>query len=90
MPEKKTKSPSRQAGEYVREEIEHVREGKHGARSAKQVLSAAVLIGAEVNSKRATRLFAVKPRLGIFLTAGKSYRSAAMAWSRDAHRINHL
>ena len=28
------KSASTQAGEFVREEIEHVREGKHGARSA--------------------------------------------------------
>ncbi len=47
MPEKETleraeqdkeegKAPSTQAGEFVREEIEHVREGKHGARSAKQ------------------------------------------------------
>jgi hypothetical protein len=26
------KAPSTQAGEFVREEIEHVREGKHGAR----------------------------------------------------------
>lgn len=33
------KSPSTQAGEYVREEIEHVREGKHGARSAKQAIA---------------------------------------------------
>jgi hypothetical protein len=46
MPEKKTmakaakkKSPSSQAGEFVREEIEHVREGKHGARSAKQAIA---------------------------------------------------
>ena len=46
MPEKKTirraqkaRSPSTQAGEFVREEIEHVREGKHGARSAKQVIA---------------------------------------------------
>jgi hypothetical protein len=36
---RKAKSPSAQAGEYVREEIEHVREGKHGARSAKQVIA---------------------------------------------------
>jgi hypothetical protein len=36
---RKTKSPSTQAGEYVREEIEHVRDGKHGARSAKQVIA---------------------------------------------------
>lgn len=50
MPEKKTlqrvakdkaegKSASTQAGEFVREEIEHVREHKHGARSAKQVIA---------------------------------------------------
>jgi hypothetical protein len=50
MPEKKTldrarkakregKAPSTQAGEFVREEIEHVREGKHGARSTKQAIA---------------------------------------------------
>ena len=50
MPEKKTtqrarrdrrqgKSASTQAGEFVREEIEHVREGEHGARSAKQAIA---------------------------------------------------
>jgi hypothetical protein len=36
---KKAESPSTQAGEFVREEIEHVREGKHGARSAKQAIA---------------------------------------------------
>lgn len=50
MPEKKTlrrarkakregKAPSTQAGEFVREEIEHVRRGKHGARSTKQAIA---------------------------------------------------
>lgn len=50
MPEKKTierarrdkregKSPSTQAGEFVREEIEHIRHGKHGARSTKQAIA---------------------------------------------------
>ncbi len=50
MPEQKTidqarrdeeegKSASTQAGEFVREEIHHVREGKHGARSAKQAIA---------------------------------------------------
>lgn len=50
MPEKRTmeraerdkrqgKSASTQAGEFVREEIHHVREGKHGARSAKQAIA---------------------------------------------------
>lgn len=33
------KSPSTQAGEFVREEIEHVRQGKHGARSPKQAIA---------------------------------------------------
>jgi len=50
MPDRKTieraakdkqqgKAPSTQAGEFVREEIEHIREGKHGARSAKQAIA---------------------------------------------------
>ena len=33
------KSPSTQAGEFVREEIHHVREGKHGVRSTKQAIA---------------------------------------------------
>jgi len=33
------KSPSTQAGEFVREEIRHIREGKHGARSPKQAIA---------------------------------------------------
>ena len=50
MPERKTlerakrdkregKAASTQAGEFVREEIEHVREGKHGARSTEQAIA---------------------------------------------------
>jgi hypothetical protein len=33
------KSPSTQAGEFVHEEIDHVKEGKHGARSTKQAIA---------------------------------------------------
>src|SRR5450756_1600029 len=33
------KAPSTQAGEFVREEMEHIREGKHGARSTKQAIA---------------------------------------------------
>lgn len=33
------KSPSTQAGEFVREEIHHVREGEHGARSPQQAIA---------------------------------------------------
>jgi hypothetical protein len=50
MPEKKTlqraardkrqgKAPSTQAGEFVREEMDHIREGKHGARSTEQAIA---------------------------------------------------
>lgn len=50
MPEKATierakrdkregKAPSTQAGEFVKEEIDHIREGKHGAKSTKQAIA---------------------------------------------------
>src|SRR5438046_9684932 len=50
MPEKKTierarkakrqgKAPTTQAGEFVRETMEHIRKGKHGARSTKQAIA---------------------------------------------------
>ena len=50
MPEKETlkrarkdkregKAPSTQAGEFVREEMDHIREGKHGARSPEQAIA---------------------------------------------------
>jgi hypothetical protein len=37
--EQQGKSPSTQAGEFVREEMHHVREGKHGARSPQQAIA---------------------------------------------------
>jgi hypothetical protein len=33
------KAPSTQAGEFIREEMEHIREGKHGARSSRQAIA---------------------------------------------------
>jgi hypothetical protein len=50
MPEKATvkrsrkakragRAPTTQAGPFVREEVHHVREGKHGARSTKQAIA---------------------------------------------------
>jgi hypothetical protein len=36
---KEGKSPSTAAGEFVHEEIEHVKEGKHGARSPQQAIA---------------------------------------------------
>jgi len=32
-------SPSTQAGEFVREEMEHIRQGEHGARSPEQAIA---------------------------------------------------
>jgi len=33
------KAPSTQAGEFVKEEMDHIREGKHGARSPQQAIA---------------------------------------------------
>src|SRR2546421_6784503 len=33
------KAPTTQAGEFVREEMHHIREGEHGARSTKQAIA---------------------------------------------------
>ena len=67
MPEKQTierakkdlrqgKSPSTAAGEFVRQEIHHIREGKHGAKNVKQAiaigLSEARKKGAKVPRKK--------------------------------------
>ena len=40
--EREGKSPSTQAGEFVREEMEHIREGEHGARSPEQAIAIAL------------------------------------------------
>src|SRR5437870_4314196 len=50
------KAPSTQAGEFVREEMHHIREGKHGARSTKQ----AIAIGLSKARRAGVRLPAKK------------------------------
>ena len=92
MPEKKTreaarrdkregKSASTQAGEYVHEEIEHVREGKHGARSAKQAiaigLSKARADGVKVPAKKGAKKATTKAAAKKSATKKSSTRSAA-------------
>src|SRR5665213_36049 len=68
MPEKKTlerarqderegKAPSTQAGEFVREEMDHIREGKHGARSTEQ----AIAIGLSKARRAGVKLAPPKP-----------------------------
>lgn len=81
MPEKRTverarkkaregKSPTTQAGEFVREEIHHVREGKHGARSPKQ----AIAIGLSKARRAGVRLPAPPPGSQAARKAGKGKR----------------
>ncbi|HEY3255126.1 MAG TPA: DUF6496 domain-containing protein, partial [Polyangiaceae bacterium] len=68
------KAPSTQAGEFVREEIDHVREGKHGARSTKQ----AIAIG--LSKARRAGVALPPPKAG--KTSGRTRQSAA----RDSAR----
>ena len=89
MPEKETierarkdaaegKAPSTQAGEFVREEIEHIRAGKHGARSAKQ----AIAIGLSKARRAGVKLPA--PRRGT--TSRSTRRQAQRDLSRGKRR----
>jgi hypothetical protein len=68
------KSASTQAGEFVREEIRRIRQGKHGARSAKQ----AIAIG--LSEARRAGVNLPPPRKG--RTSAKTRRSAASAYRR--------
>jgi Family of unknown function (DUF6496) len=88
MPEKATlerakedlrqgKSASTAAGEFVREEIDHVREGKHGARSAKQ----AIAIG--LSKARRAGIPLPPPRKG--RTSEETRRSAARDLEKGKH-----
>ena len=83
MPEKRTlerarrdqregKSPSTQAGEFVREEIHHVREGKHGARSAKQAIA--------IGLSKARRAGVPLPPPAKGKTSARTRRSAVSAY----------
>src|SRR5439155_19807203 len=83
MPEKETlerarrdkqegKAPTTQAGEFIREEFHHVREGKHGARSAKQ----AIAIG--LSKARRAGVALPPPKKG--KASAKTRKSAARAY----------
>src|SRR5262245_27017100 len=67
------KAPSTQAGEFVREEIHHVREGKHGAASAKQ----AIAIGLSKARRAGVKLPA--PPRSAKATTKRSAKSASRA-----------
>jgi hypothetical protein len=85
MPEKETlrraardkrqgKSPTTQAGEFVREEMHHIREGKHGARSAKQAIA--------IGLSKARRAGVDLPPPGKGEASEKTRKSAARAYER--------
>src|SRR3989442_3720102 len=85
MPEKETmerahrdkregKSPTTQAGEFVREEIHHVREGKHGARSTKQAIA--------IGLSKARRAGVDLPPPGKGEVSEKTRKSAERAYAR--------
>ena len=102
MPEKKTierarkdkregKAPTTQAGEFVHEEIEHIREGKHGARSAKQAiaigLSKARRAGVKLAPpKKGTTSSRTRRQAQRDLARAKSSRKASPARSRASSR----
>jgi len=72
------KSPSTQAGEFVREEIHHVREGKHGARNAKQ----AIAIGLSKARRAGVKLPAPKASK----TSASTRKKALQDSARGKHR----
>jgi Family of unknown function (DUF6496) len=80
---KQGKSPSTQAGEFVREEIRSIRRGKHGARSPKQAiaigLSEARRAGVKVPLKKgAKRKIQAKSRLKKKTSVNKTRSRAAL------------
>jgi hypothetical protein len=82
------KSPSTQAGEFVREEVHHVREGKHGARSAKQViaigLSKARRAGVELPPPKGART-AARKQASRDATVARTQHKPSRARSRASH-----
>jgi len=71
--EREGKAPTTQAGEFVREEVDHVREGKHGARSPKQ----AIAIGLSKARRAGVKLPAPQARATSDETRRRAKRDAA-------------
>jgi hypothetical protein len=92
------KSPSTQAGEFVREEMDHIREGKHGARSTKQAIAiglsearrAGVKLPPSKSSSKRTRKKAkqdlAKGRKRGRKTSRKRSRAVTGALRREGHK----
>lgn len=80
------KSASTQAGEFVREEIHHIREGKHGARSAKQ----AIAIGLSKARRAGVKLRAPKGQSSIREKAirKKTAQDAKVGKEGSKHKVS--
>jgi hypothetical protein len=78
------KSPGTQAGEFIRAEIHHVREGKHGARSAKQVIA----IGLSKARRAGVGVAAPKKGTVSAETRRKAVRDTASG-NNLRHRVSH-
>ena len=76
------KSPSTQAGEFVREEMHHVREGKHGARSPQQ----AIAIG--LSKARRAGLKLPPPKRGSARTKRQAARDTQKGRRRSGGRVS--
>jgi hypothetical protein len=88
---RQSKSPSTQAGEFVREEIEHIREGKHGARSTEQAiaigLSKARRAGVKLPApKKGRASAATRKRAQQDLRAAKSHKKSSSKRARASLR----
>src|SRR2546429_280077 len=78
------KSPSTQAGEFVREEMHHVREGKHGARSTKQ----AIAIGLSKARRSGVKLRPPKRRAASARTRRQAARETARARKGGVRKVS--
>jgi len=76
------KAPTTQAGEFVREEMHHVREGKHGARSTKQ----AIAIGLSKARRSGVKLPAPKNASARTKRSAQSATRAAKRHARPSPR----
>jgi len=95
MPEKQTleraredaregKSPTTQAGEFVREEMHHVREGKHGAASPKQ----AIAIGLSKARRAGVKLPSPTGR-NVSMETKEKARRDSRGQSDSEHKVSH-
>lgn len=108
MPEKETleraeedkregKSPSTQAGEFVHEEIEHIREGQHGARNTKQAIAiglskarrAGIKLPASKSASKQTREQAARDTSRGRKAGSKKSATRSRATSRALKREGH-